>query len=224
MLRICAQQLSRGGARHFFKDGFRDNASLELVYRVVIKSPAVSQKLLEFYAQNLDLLSVESLSSLKSQGTTVAVPLQPYLGDPHRVLLAYSLLPFTIEKEADGNPVVETKIGDEEQKIKIIDPDLITFLAQELLKKLGCEATPQAARAYLDSMVEGAEALYAKIAPVEPSPLEKAIAEINEELKSGTPWDNCKNMANPKELHALKFAHIPHPVTKKVEGKFKYFT
>jgi hypothetical protein len=210
--------------RSFFKDGFRDNASLELVYRALIKSPAVSQKLIEFYSQNLDQLSIESLSAFKAQGTTVAIPLQPYLGDPHRVLLAYSLLPFTIGKEADGNPVIETKIGDEEQKIKIIDPDLISFLAKELLAKMGYETTPQAARTYLDSMVEGAEALYAKIPPVEPSPLEKAMAEINEEFKAGTPLDTCKNMAEPKELHALKFANLPHPVTKKVEGKFKYFT
>eukprot|EP00668_Euglena_longa_P028741 GGOE01036060.1.p1 GENE.GGOE01036060.1~~GGOE01036060.1.p1 ORF type:complete len:224 (-),score=43.35 GGOE01036060.1:196-867(-) len=223
MLHRFAPAVARSGIRGFFKDGFRDNASLELVYRVILKSPAVSQKLLEFYAKNLDQLSVESLSALK--GTTVGIPLQPYLGDPHRVLLAYSLLPHTVEHEADGNPVVETKIGDEEQKIKIVDSDIITFLAKEILAKLGQETTPQGARQYLDSLVEGAEALYAKIAPVEPSPLEKAIAEINEELKaSGIPLDNCKNMANPKELHDLKFAHLPHPITKKVEGKFKYFT
>eukprot|EP00667_Euglena_gracilis_P027570 EG_transcript_34143 len=183
MLRVLTPAIARPGLRCFFKDGFRDNASLELVYRVVLKSPAVSQKLIEFYAKSLDQLSVESLSALK--GTTVGIPLQPYLGDPHRVLLAYSLLPHTVETEADGNPVVETKIGDEEQKIKIIDSEVISFLAKEILGKLGLETTPQAARQYLDSLVEGAEALYAKIAPVEPSPLEKAIAEINEEIKSG---------------------------------------
>ena len=40
-------------------------------------------------------------------------------GDPHRVLLAYSLLPNTVETEGDGNPIVETVIGDEKQRIKV---------------------------------------------------------------------------------------------------------
>ena len=66
--------------RTFFKDGFRDNASLEMVYRSVIRSSAVSSKLVDFYASNLDELSVESMSTLKGEGATLAIPLQPYLG------------------------------------------------------------------------------------------------------------------------------------------------
>jgi len=200
----------------------RDNSSLEFAYRILLRSPAVAQKLTEFYCKNIDELSVGSLSAFKSAGTTLGLPLQPYLGDPHRLLLAYSLLPLETEREEDGNPVIETRIGDEEQRIKIIDPDLITFLAKELLGKLGLESTPQAARAYLDSLVDGADILYSKLPAVAPSPLERAMKEIDEEFKAGTPWETCKNMAEPKELHALKFAHIPHPITKKVEVFFGF--
>jgi hypothetical protein len=206
--------------RSFFKDGFKDNASLELVYRSVIRSPAVAEKLLDFYAANVDELSVESLSGLKADGASVAVPLQPYLGDPHRVLLAYSLLPDTIETEADGNPIVKTQIGDEPQKIKIVDAEVITFLAKATLTKLGHEATPEAARAYLDSMVDGTEELYAKLPAVAPSPIEQAIAEINAET---APLESLKNLAPQAELHKLKWAHVPHPISGKVEGKFRYF-
>ena len=68
------------GIRTFFNDGYRDNASLELVYRAVVRSPAVTNKLTDFYATNCDELSVESMASLKAAGSTVGVPLQPYLG------------------------------------------------------------------------------------------------------------------------------------------------
>ena len=143
-----------------------------------------------------------------------------YPGDPHRVLLAYSLLPDTVEHEADGNPVVKTQIGDEPQKIKIVDADVITFLAEALLTKLGHQANPESARAYLDSMVEGAEELYAKLPAVEPSPIEKAIDEINAET---APMESLRNLADQKELHELKWKHVPHPISGKVEGKFRYF-
>ena len=74
-------------------------------------------------------------------------------GDPHRVLLAYSLTSYKKETESDGNIVVEVSVGGEKQRIKIVDHDLISFVAQELLKKLGKATTPDAAREYIDSMV-----------------------------------------------------------------------
>lgn len=106
--RTCLSPFFSKGVRYFFKDGFRDNSSLEFAYRILLRSPAVAQKLTEFYCKNIDELSVGSLSAFKSAGTTLGLPLQPYLGprllrsccfyvyflgDPHRLLLAYSLLP-----------------------------------------------------------------------------------------------------------------------------------
>uniref|UniRef100_A0A7S1JB44 Uncharacterized protein n=1 Tax=Eutreptiella gymnastica TaxID=73025 RepID=A0A7S1JB44_9EUGL len=220
MFRSLVRPIARQSVRTFFNDGYRDNASLELVYRAVIRSPAVTNKLTDFYAANCDELSVESMASLQAAGSTVGIPLQPYLGDPHRVLLAYSLLPNTVETEADGNPVIETVIGDEKQRIKIVDPDLISFLAKELLAKLGLDTSSESAKNYLDSMVDGAEALYAKIPKIAPSPLEAAMAAIDAET---CPADTLRNMATTEEMNKVKFANMPHPISKKVEGKFKYF-
>jgi hypothetical protein len=223
MLRLGRPVIIRG-LRTFFNDGYRDNASLEMVYRLVVKTSPVVDKLLEFYAKNLDAASLDNLNSLASSNTTVCVPLQPFLGDPHRVLLAFSLLPNKVAVESDGNIIVEAKIGDEAQRIKIVDHELISFIAGEILKKLGMQPTPEAARTYIDSMMDGAEAIAQRLYstnPIEPSPLEKAMAEIDKET---LPLNELKNLEKNDDIDILKWKFLPNPTTGKIEGKFKYFS
>jgi hypothetical protein len=190
---------------------------------MLIKTSPVADKLLEFYAKNLDAASLEDLGGFVANNTTVCVPLQPFLGDPHRVLLAFSLFPNKVATERDGNIIVEAKIGDEKQRIKIVDHELIGYVATELLKKLGLQPTPEAARQYIDSMMEGAEPIVQRILatnPIEASPLEKAMAEIDKET---LPIDELRNLEPFEVMQDVKYKNIPHPYTGRVEGKFKYF-
>eukprot|EP01001_Neometanema_parovale_P010789 NODE_7023_length_799_cov_84.943787_g6785_i0.p1 GENE.NODE_7023_length_799_cov_84.943787_g6785_i0~~NODE_7023_length_799_cov_84.943787_g6785_i0.p1 ORF type:complete len:247 (-),score=77.49 NODE_7023_length_799_cov_84.943787_g6785_i0:58-729(-) len=215
-----ASVVARRGLRTFFNDGFADNTSMETVYRALVKTPAVSEKLMDFYAANMD---VDSLSGMKGTNN-VCVALPPYLGDPHRVLLAYSLLRNENKSitEADGCPIVEIMMGEEPQRIKIVDHDLISFLAKQLLTKLGQDSSMDGAQAYLDSLMDGAEAeaqkLSQKTGQVQ-SPLELAIEQ--QYAESAPKLSNFQQSAG--ELEALKHATEVNPSSGKVEGKFKYF-
>eukprot|EP00993_Chasmostoma_nieuportense_P003596 NODE_4302_length_809_cov_131.302053_g4144_i0.p1 GENE.NODE_4302_length_809_cov_131.302053_g4144_i0~~NODE_4302_length_809_cov_131.302053_g4144_i0.p1 ORF type:complete len:228 (-),score=79.24 NODE_4302_length_809_cov_131.302053_g4144_i0:75-758(-) len=225
MLRTAFPRTFRG-CRAFFNDSFLDNCSLEAAYRFLVRTPEVKTKLLDFYCQGLDQPSLDNLAEHHANKTTVCVPLQPHLGDPHRVLLAYSFLEHVEHLDIDGAPIVETTIGLEHQRIKILDAQLIVFLAQKLLIALGKPSTPAAAKEYLDKMVEGADQLAAELlqkAPPVESPLEQSMREINEE--GGGPWWTSKRLVtDPQSLDQLKYKTMPHPDTGKVEGKVKYFT
>jgi hypothetical protein len=156
-------------SRTFFGKGW-DNAALDTVYKAVVRKPEVTSKLRTGLAESMDSRTLEATRAIESKSLAanqaVTIFLPPHLGDPHRLLKAYSLTAYPIldEKgeqlcvELDGQEVVAFADPDDDFA-KVVIPSLPTveFLAQELLKTLNWETTPRGAASLLESLYRGAE-------------------------------------------------------------------
>eukprot|EP00760_Papus_ankaliazontas_P003068 PhM_4_TR11404/c0_g1_i1/m.71274 len=156
-------------ARHFFGKGW-DNASLEIVYRGVLRRPNVEERLRENLCRMADSRSLERIRRkgelAAKQGQLPVVYLQPGLGDPHRVLKAYSLTAYPILDEGGHQVTIEVQGGavptfadpdDDYSKIVIPQLEMVELLAQELLRTLKWEVSPRGAASLLESLYRGAE-------------------------------------------------------------------
>eukprot|EP00999_Lentomonas_sp_LEN2_P001100 NODE_2105_length_652_cov_87.904762_g2055_i0.p1 GENE.NODE_2105_length_652_cov_87.904762_g2055_i0~~NODE_2105_length_652_cov_87.904762_g2055_i0.p1 ORF type:complete len:165 (+),score=28.28 NODE_2105_length_652_cov_87.904762_g2055_i0:87-581(+) len=153
MLRLVSRIPARVGCRTFFGNGYADNTSLEVLFKVMLRSPPVRERLFELYAANA---SADTLSDWSKQGSVgpLRVVLPPSLGDPHRVLLAYSMMAEDpVQHGADGCPVYQVDIGEESQLIKLVDADVIRFLGENLLETMGRDSSPAGAKVYIDEML-----------------------------------------------------------------------
>lgn len=153
----------------FFKKGW-DNASLDVIYRGLLRKPEVNQHLREKYFSLLDGRTERMLSAchVKAQQnkTATRIFLAPDMGDPHRLLKAYSLTAYPILNErgdvmkcdVDGQMMDAFADPDDDfSKVCIPHLDTVIFLSQQLLETMKWEATPRGAASLLESLYRGAE-------------------------------------------------------------------
>lgn len=156
-------------SRTFFGKGW-DNASLDIIYRSMLRKPEVTEHLRTTYAQGLDGRTIEQfamrLASVKELNAQFRAFLPPHIGDPHRLLKAYSLTAYPIldqkgdqlHVDVDGHEYGAFADPDDDySKVVIPQLDSVEFLAQQLLKMMQWEATPRGAAALLESLYRGAE-------------------------------------------------------------------
>lgn len=144
----------RSTVSRFFLTKQSCNTSLETVFRALVKTPKVHQRLLDHYVANLDDASIAALQKITNAKPQLVLP--PGLGDPHRLLFQYSISDDKDSIDKDGQPVFRLKYesGDVE-RIKVVDFPVVEFLSKELLSALGQESSPAGAGRYLDSLYEG---------------------------------------------------------------------
>jgi hypothetical protein len=155
--------------RTFFGKGW-DSASLDVAHRALLRKPEVRDHLTNWVAEKTDGRGVESFvnagKNAARNNVQVRLFLAPHLGDPHRLLKAYSLTAYPIldehgeqlkvhvdghEGEAFADP------DDDYSKVVFPDLDLIKYLAQELLALLDWEQSPRGAASLLESLYRGSE-------------------------------------------------------------------
>ena len=157
------------GCRTFFGKGW-DNAALETVYKHLVRKPEVNDTITASFARKMDSKAfqtfVENAAVAKEHNTAVRIFLPAHLGDPHRLLKAYSLTAYPILDEKGEQLVVNVDGAelpafadpdDDYSKVCLPQLELTEFLASELLKALDWEATPRGAASLLESLYRGAE-------------------------------------------------------------------
>jgi hypothetical protein len=169
MRRFAAPVQRLAAVRTFFGKGW-DNAALDVTYRALLRKPEVQTHLKLHYARAADARTIEEsivkAKQAEKHGAQIRVFLPPHIGDPHRLLKAYSLTAYPIldekgeqlkvhvdgyEFEAFADP------DDDYAKVALPNLDLTKFMAQELLKTLSWEASPRGAASLLESLYRGAE-------------------------------------------------------------------
>ena|ERR1712000_431770 len=166
---ITAAALACNANRTFFGKGW-DNAALDVAYRALLRKPEVNERLTDFVCTVIDGRAVESLvtagKKADNNGSQVRIFLAPHLGDPHRLLKAYSLTAYPILDEQGEQLRVsvdgfegEAFADPDDDFAKICFPNLaeIKFLAQELLALLEWEQSPRGAASLLESLYRGSE-------------------------------------------------------------------
>lgn len=155
--------------RTFFGKGW-DNASLDIIYRSMLRKPNVQDHLRGFYGEVMDARTLEQFqlrdASVKEMGSQFRAFLAPHLGDPHRLLKAYSLTAYPIldqkgnqlHVDVDGHEYPAFADPDDDYS-KVVLPQLGTteFLAQELLKMMKWEVTPRGAASLLEQLYRTSE-------------------------------------------------------------------
>ena len=157
------------GARTFFGKGW-DNAALDIVYKHLLRKPEVNDALLTAFAKRMDGRAFQVLNdnhrTAVANGTAVRIFLPVHLGDPHRLLKAYSLTAYPILDEQGSQLLVNidgfnmpafADPDDDYSKVCIPQLELSEFLATELLKALDWEATPRGAASFLEALYRGSE-------------------------------------------------------------------
>jgi hypothetical protein len=155
--------------RQFFGKGW-DNAALDVVYRHLVRKPEVHDTITTQYARRMDGKAVQTvLENAKiaaEHNTAVRLFLPVHLGDPHRLLKAYSLTAYPILDEqgeqlivnVDGHDLPAFADPDDDfSKVCIPNLELTEYLATELLKTFDWEATPRGAASFLEALYRGAE-------------------------------------------------------------------
>lgn len=170
MKRFCSSSLATVAcARTFFGKGW-DNASLDTIYACMLRKPEVNDQVRTQYASTMDPRDADVLRRLgevsKENGTFIRVFLPPHLGDPHRLLKAYSLMAYPILDDKGGQLKVEmdghhldafADPDDDFAKVVIPHVELVEYLAKALLETMKWEATPRGAASLLESLYRGAE-------------------------------------------------------------------
>lgn len=157
--------LRRTIAKRFFGKGW-DNAALDTVYRGLLKKPEVNAYLTSKYVGVMTPEDVSAIQAKVAAGGTFKIFLAPDLGDPHRLLKAYSLTAYPILNERGD--VLTCDVGgkemeayadpdDDYSKVCIPDIDAVVYLSQQLLTAMDWEASPRGAASLLESLYRGAE-------------------------------------------------------------------
>ena len=155
--------------RFFFGKGW-DNASLEVVYRGILRRPHINNALKKHVVSVVDKRTLENLKSKSAETIEKKIPLGIFLtadiGDPHRVLKAYSLTAYPILDES-GKPTTTHFMqrdlplfadpDDDYSKVVMPQLEIIKLLASEILKTLNWEVSPRGAASFLESLYRGAE-------------------------------------------------------------------
>eukprot|EP00998_Keelungia_sp_KM082_P009546 NODE_5726_length_680_cov_41.121157_g5703_i0.p1 GENE.NODE_5726_length_680_cov_41.121157_g5703_i0~~NODE_5726_length_680_cov_41.121157_g5703_i0.p1 ORF type:complete len:179 (-),score=30.44 NODE_5726_length_680_cov_41.121157_g5703_i0:87-623(-) len=162
---------------------FKDTPTLELTYKNVVRSNVGKAALLDWYVRTMNPGSLDALRRQAKSEKHLGLVLPPTFGDPHRVLFQYSLKRAEpVATGLDGCPVYACDPGyGETQEIKIVDMDVIETLAQETLKLLGRDPTPQSAYDFLEEMIEGG--------------LELAEKQLGRAIEPYDQWPGTKNEA-----------------------------
>lgn len=155
--------------RQFFGKGW-DNAALDTVFRAVLRKPEVNDRLRTLYVSEMRPRESDVVrragDAAKENNTLVRVFLPPHLGDPHRLLKAFSLTAYPILDEKGEHLKVEldghhfeafADPDDDYAKVVIRELDCVEFLAKELLQTLHWESSPRGAASLLESLYRGAE-------------------------------------------------------------------
>lgn len=156
--------------RTFFGKGW-DNASLDIVFKGVLRKPEVNDYLRTYYVReclaNREIDDYhQSRDYVENIGSQHRVFLPPHLGDAHRVLKGYSLTAYPILDEKGEQLVVDVDgqhlpafadPDDDYAKICLPQKELMEFLAIELLKALKWEPSARGAAGLLESLYRGAE-------------------------------------------------------------------
>lgn len=170
MKRFCAPTLvAVASARTFFGKGW-DNAALDTIYSCMLRKPEVNEQIRTQYVSTMDPRDADVLRRLgeisKENKTFIRVFLPPHLGDPHRLLKAYSLMAYPILDDKGGQLKVEmdgqkldafADPDDDFAKVVIPHVELVESLAKSLLETMKWEATPRGAASLLESLYRGAE-------------------------------------------------------------------
>ena len=156
-------------ARTFFGKGW-DNAALDTVFKHLLRKPEVADHLTYKYASKMDgrafQMVVDNARQAAEQGTAARVFLPVHMGDPHRLLKAYSLTAYPILDEQGSQLIINVDgfnlpafADPDDDYSKVVLPNIETteFLAAELLKALDWEATPRGAASFLEALYRGAE-------------------------------------------------------------------
>eukprot|EP01065_Artemidia_motanka_P038163 TRINITY_DN47019_c0_g1_i1.p2 TRINITY_DN47019_c0_g1~~TRINITY_DN47019_c0_g1_i1.p2 ORF type:complete len:229 (+),score=88.35 TRINITY_DN47019_c0_g1_i1:74-760(+) len=135
-----------------------DNASLELVFRSIIKRPHIREALKNHYAWSTDEQTLSRCKQFGDNCDIVQLQLCPDLGDPHRVLKQFSIMDRPVI-DIDGKHIAmmggHVFYDDDATKIAIIDQTAVETLAKEILWTLGRttgEPEPQDARDLLTEL------------------------------------------------------------------------
>ena len=150
--------------RDFFNKGW-DNAALDTVFKAVLKKPEIVDRITTAIAAEVDPRSLEFSRKISGDGK-LNMYLTPHLGDPHRVLKAYSLTAYPILDEK-GEPLKIEVEGtmmeafadpdDDFSKVVIPQADVIELLAKETLAMMNWETTNRGAATFLEALYRGAE-------------------------------------------------------------------
>ena len=162
-------QCSLSSRRPFCNKGW-DNAALDTIFKCLIRKPEVNEKIRDAYVTTMDPRNADYVRHMgdvaKEKNKNVRVYLPPMLGDPHRVLKAYSLTNYPILDEKGHQLKVEVcghmieayaDPDDDYSKVVIPQLEVIEFLAKELLTIVDWEASPRGAASLLESLYRGAE-------------------------------------------------------------------
>ena len=99
MRRFAAPMFMAAQSRAFFGKGW-DNASLDTVYCALLRRTDVNDRLRTEYARVLDPRDCDIVRRVhgiaKANNSNFRIFLPPHLGDPHRLLKAYSLTAYPI--------------------------------------------------------------------------------------------------------------------------------
>eukprot|EP00759_Apiculatamorpha_spiralis_P047649 PhF_6_TR4326/c0_g1_i1/m.5831 len=155
--------------RTFFGKGW-DNAAIEVVYRSIVRRENIRSELQTLLASTADARALEKLrtkgEAAAKKGLKMNCFLPAHLGDPHRVLKAYSLTAYPI-LDGSGHQVcmhiegheIPTFADPDDDYSKVVLPqlELTKLLAEELLRTLSWEVSPRGAASLLESLYRGAE-------------------------------------------------------------------
>ena len=155
--------------RTFFGKGW-DNAALDTVYKHLVRKPEVQDCLKYKYASRMDgrafQTTIDNALKAAEQNSAFRIFLPVHLGDPHRLLKAYSLTAYPILDEQGSQLVINVDghnmpafadPDDDYSKVALPHLEQTEFLATELLKALDWEATPRGAASFLEALYRGAE-------------------------------------------------------------------
>ncbi|KNH07639.1 cytochrome c oxidase subunit V [Perkinsela sp. CCAP 1560/4] len=167
--RLLHNRIVSSGKRYFFGKGW-DNASLEIVFRGILRRQHINAALKSHIVSTIDQRTLENIKTKSIEMQEKKIPagvfLSSDLGDPHRVLKAYSLTAYPILDESGKQSTMEIMARDlplfadpDDDYSKVVMPhlDLVKLLAREILKTLNWEVSPKGAASFLESLYRNSE-------------------------------------------------------------------
>ena len=166
---VASLPVAAVSVRTFFGKGW-DNAALDTVYKHLVRKPEIQDFLKYKYASKMDgrafQNTIDNALQAAEHGTALRIFLPVHLGDPHRLLKAYSLTAYPILDEQGSQLIINVDghnlpafadPDDDYSKVALPHLEQTEFLATELLKALDWEATPRGAASFLEALYRGAE-------------------------------------------------------------------